>query len=142
LRERLDDIPLLCNSFLKNFSAANKKDIKGISAEAIGILKSYNWPGNVRELQNVIERAVSLSDGGMITHKDLPDSMKTVSHQPSAISHKFKDAKKECLSSFEKDYLLELLEKNDNNITKAAEEAGIPRMTIYRMMKKYNLKGD
>ncbi len=153
LRERTDDIPLLCNSFLKNFSAADK----GISDEAVEMLKDYNWPGNVRELQNVIERAVSLSDGGMIIPRDLPDNVR----QPPQSSFvkgdnplnppllrgtkgvvNFKDAKKEWLSSFEKDYLSGLLKKNNNNITKAAEEAGIPRMTIYRMMKKYNLKGD
>ncbi|MEK7846221.1 MAG: helix-turn-helix domain-containing protein, partial [Nitrospinota bacterium] len=51
----------------------------------------------------------------------------------------FKDAKKEWLSSFEKEYLVELLRRNNNNITKASEEAGIPRMTIYRLIKKYKL---
>ncbi|MBI3600311.1 MAG: sigma-54-dependent Fis family transcriptional regulator [Nitrospinae bacterium] len=146
LRERLDDIPLLCNSFLKKFSDVNK----GISDEAVDMLKNYNWPGNVRELQNVIERAVSLSDGGIISVKDLPDNIKGQGQPPQSPFVKgelkgvvnFKDAKKEWLSSFEKDYLIELLKRNNNNITKAAEEAGIPRMTIYRMMKKYNLKGE
>ncbi|HAP68059.1 MAG TPA: hypothetical protein DCQ99_09900 [Nitrospinae bacterium] len=153
LRERVDDIPLLCNFFIKNFAIGNKKEIKGISTDAIGRLKKYNWPGNVRELQNVIERGVSLSDGGYITANDLPDNIKAQGHIPPLIPAQadfvkgeqglsFKDAKKEWLSSFEKDYLIELLNKNSNNITKAAEKAGIPRMTIYRMMKKYNLKVD
>ena len=154
LRERIDDIPLLCNFFIKNDQVAGKKHIKEISQAAIEILKKYSWPGNIRELQNVIERGVSLSDGGYITANDLPDNIKAQGHLPQSLipaqadfvkgeqGLSFKDAKKEWLSSFEKDYLIELLNKNSNNITKAAEKAGIPRMTIYRMMKKYNLKVD
>jgi DNA-binding NtrC family response regulator len=154
LRDRADDIPLFCNFFLKGFSAANKKEIHGISDEAMEMLKIYKWPGNIRELKNVIERAVSLSDGGMITSKDLPDNIKIprpklhlgappplekggIGGFEKVIS--FKDAKKEWLSSFEKDYLVKLLKRNSDNITRASEESGIPRMTIYRLLKKYNL---
>jgi len=170
LRERIDDIPLLCNFFIKDAPVANKKQIKEVSQGAIERLKKYNWPGNVRELQNVIERAVSLSDGGSITVDDLPDNIRQPPQSPfikgelkppqspfvkgdnpltpplekggmggfeKGIS--FKDAKKEWLSSFEKEYLVELLRRNNNNITKASEEANIPRMTIYRLIKKYKL---
>ncbi len=147
LRERIDDIPLLCNFFIKDAPVANEKQIKEVSPDTIEILKRYNWPGNVRELQNVIERAVSLSDGGSITVDDLPDNIKIPLKPPlekggvggfeKGIS--FKDAKKEWLSSFEKEYLVELLKRNNNNITRASEEANIPRMTIYRLIKKYKL---
>lgn len=141
LRDRVDDIPLLCNFFIKDDPVAGKKHIKEISADAIERLKRYNWPGNVRELQNIIERGVSLSDGGSITLNDLPDNIKAIINQPSPISQSlsFKDAKKEWLSSFEKEYIIELLRKNNNNITKASDEANIPRMTIYRLIKKYKL---
>jgi len=147
LRERADDIPLLCNSFIKNDINANKKHINDVSTEAMEVMKIYNWPGNVRELQNVIERGVSLSDGGSITIDDLPDNVRISPFPPlekggmggfeKGLS--FKDAKKEWLSSFEKEYIIELLRRNNNNITKASEEANIPRMTIYRLMKKYSL---
>ena len=144
LRERVDDIPLLCNFFIKNDPVADKKQIKEISDETIEKLKKYNWPGNIRELQNVIERAVSLSDGGIITVKDLPDNIvvrgfSLAEKANLKVRTTFKDAKKEWLSSFEKEYLVELLRRNNNNITKASEEAGIPRMTIYRMIKKYQI---
>jgi DNA-binding NtrC family response regulator len=144
LRERIDDIPLLCNFFIENFAIGNKREVKGISADAIEMLKRYNWPGNVRELQNVIERAISLSDGGSITNNDLPDNIrgKGQGARGKGIEEgvSFKDAKKEWLSSFERDYLTELLRRNNNNITKASEEASIPRMTIYRLIKKYGIK--
>lgn len=145
LRERVDDIPLLCNFFIKDDPVAGKKHIKEISQAAIERLKKYKWPGNIRELQNVIERAVSLSDGGSITIDDLPDNIKRQGMSLRAISMSngeaisFKDAKKEWLSSFEKEYIIELLKRNNDNITKASEEANIPRMTIYRLIKKYKL---
>ncbi|MBI5748418.1 MAG: sigma-54-dependent Fis family transcriptional regulator, partial [Nitrospinae bacterium] len=157
LRERVDDIPLLCNFFIKNEPVAGKKHIKDISQGAIEMLKKFSWPGNIRELQNVIERGVSLSDGGSITINDLPDNIKGQGQPPQSPFVKgdnplnppllrgtkgvvnFKDAKKEWLSSFEKEYLIELLRRNNNNITKASEEANIPRMTIYRLIKKYKL---
>src|SRR3990167_9326317 len=125
LRERVDDIPLLCNFFIKNDPVADKKQIKEISDETIEKLKKYNWPGNIRELQNVIERAVSLSDGGIITVKDLPDNIvvrgfSLAEKANLKVRTTFKDAKKEWLSSFEKEYLVELLRRNNNNITKAS----------------------
>jgi two-component system response regulator HydG len=72
LRDRRDDIPLLCDHFLRRFCEKNNKQIAGFSREAIDRLASYEWPGNVRELENAIERAVVLSRGAVIGEDDLP----------------------------------------------------------------------
>lgn len=75
LRERGEDIELLIHHFIRKFAARENKPMRGISASAMKLLKSYSWPGNVRELENAIERAVSLSFEGIITPKELPKNI-------------------------------------------------------------------
>jgi len=81
LRERKDDIALLAKHFLEIYSAANSKPIRGFSEEVMQVFLDYNWPGNVRELQNVVEHAVILAKGEVITQIDLPHNLReTVPH--------------------------------------------------------------
>lgn len=75
LRERLEDVPLLAEHFLNKFRQKNRRDIAGISRDAMNTLARYSWPGNVRELENVIERAVVLDRDGVIDVDDLPESV-------------------------------------------------------------------
>lgn len=148
LRERKEDIPLLALHFLRMFSSIYKKEVNSISSEAMSILEDYSWPGNVRELQNVIERAIIMSDGERIELKDLPESLRTrgletpgLQGDLTHIIHDipYKEAKEAWLAAFEKNYLQALLDRNSINISRAAEKAGINRKTIHRLIKRYNL---
>lgn len=142
LRERIGDVPLLADHFLHEFAQAAGKIPEGISPDAMRLLEIYNWPGNVRELQNVISRAVALMTGEVIGPADLPGHVR---ENGTALSGKvdtglsFKDAKKRWLTSFEKEYLSNLLRRHNNNISRAAIEAGIDRKTIHRLLNKYRL---
>jgi len=142
LRERQDDIPLLANHYLKHFSKSSRNEVMGISGEALELIERYHWPGNVRELQNVMERAVSLTDSEIITPEDLPKKIRSVKNPDTFVfpaGSDFKKAKKEWTDSFEKRYLSALLERHNGNISKAAREAQINRKTIHRLLKRHRL---
>jgi DNA-binding NtrC family response regulator len=140
LRERNEDIELLANHFVHEFSKKNNKDIKGISGEAMGILKGYQWPGNIRELQNVIERATSLTDSQYIIPQDLHENLLNGSVSVDYMKDlPFKSAKRKWLESFEKKYFSDLLKESSGNISLAAKKAGIDRKTIYRIMKRHGM---
>lgn len=141
LRERLEDIPELCEFFLKKHFESDEMPVKPISKEAMERLKTYSWPGNIRELQNCLERAASLSEGSAIVSDDFPE---VISKKPKAPdldlwSMKYKEAKKQYLEVFEKQYMDNLLKQHGGNITRVAEASGVPRMTIYRLLRKINI---
>ncbi len=145
LRERKDDVPLLANHYLKHFSMGSHNEVKGISREAMGLLERYHWPGNVRELQNVMERAVSLTDSEIIVPEDLPEQIRSVKDPDifrSLAKSNFKEAKKERMDSFEKKYLSALLARHNGNISRAAREAQVNRKTIHRLLKRHRLTED
>ncbi len=145
LRKRKDDVPLLANHFLRHFSKGSKNEVKGISTKAMKILKRYHWPGNVRELQNVMERAVSLTDSKIIVPEDLPDLIRLVKDPDVFISpaeSNYKKAKKDWMDFFEKKYLSALLKRHSGNISKAALEAQVNRKTIHRLLKRHMLLED
>jgi len=142
LRERVGDVPLLADHFLHEYGRSSSSSPDGISADAMRLLESYGWPGNVRELQNVISRAVTLSTGEAIVPGDLPEHVRESAESTGTAIERglsFKDAKKRWLATFEKDYLSELLRRHNNNISRAAKEAGIDRKTIHRLLNKYKL---
>ena len=139
LRERREDIELIANHFVREFSRKNDKDIKGISQESMEILKTYHWPGNIRELQNVIERATSLTDSHYIIPSDLQEHLSEDSISANDNNLPFKSAKRKWLESFEKKYFSNLLKESSGNISRAAQKAGIDRKTIYRIMKRHGL---
>ena len=142
LRDRVGDVPLLADHFLREFAISSQNAPSGISSEAMKLLEEYAWPGNVRELQNVISRAVTLCAGEIINPEDLPEYVRnSAKTKVSAIRDgvSFKESKKRWLVDFEKDYLSDLLARNGNNISRAAKEAGIDRKTIHRLLNKYKL---
>jgi len=99
----------------------------------------------VRELQNVMERAVSLTDSKIIVPEDLPDQIRSVKNPDACIfpaESNYKKAKKEWMDSFEKRYLFDLLKRHNGNITKAAREAQVDRKTIHRLLKRHRLAED
>lgn len=142
LRERRGDIPVLALHFMDRFAALNKKDIRSISPDAMGVMENYSWPGNVRELQNIMERAVVLCDADKITIEDLPKEV-CMAPPPLPVENLlYKDAKEAWLAAFEKNYLSSLLKGTSGNISRAAQKAGIDRKTIHRLIKRYKLNAE
>ncbi len=142
LRERKEDIPLLANYYLGYYGKNIKNEVRGISKEAMELLESYHWPGNVRELQNVIQRALALTESQVIGAEDLPEQITQVQRRTSfsfPVGSSFKEAKRRWIDSFEKEYLHELLRRHGGNISNAAREAKVNRKTIHRLLKRHNL---
>ncbi len=128
LRDRREDILLLANHFLDQFSKQYGKSIFGISRAAQNILLVYSWPGNVRELENAIGRACMLARGRSLDAGDLPDSVKVTSEAASGSPVTLEDAEKAVIAS--------ALAKTKNKAV-AARILGISRATLYRLMEKY-----
>ena len=142
LRERKDDIPLLTQHFIEEFSPGLSNEIKGISKDALQCLIKNNWPGNVRELKNVIEQAMSMAEQNVITINDLPENIKKYDMSmvdDVFLDTSFQEAKEKCLNEFHKKYVGFLLKKYNGNITKVARECGLSRWTIYRIIENVDL---
>ena len=135
LHQRKEDIPLLANYFLKRYSRVNGKKVKTISAEALDLLMGYEWPGNVRELENVIERAVVLTNNDVILPEDIllrswgKISDSDIVSSPGAIS----------LVEGEKALIQRALKATHWNQTKAAKLLGIHRNTLRRKIKYFKI---
>lgn len=140
LRERKEDIQLIANYYLEKNLVTSVKEISGFTNEVIQIFENYQWPGNVRELENVIERAVTLAKGNKITAADLPQNLvnQKLREDPLNVSS-LSDLKHKAVEEIEKKYLLFLLDKHNGNITKIAEEAGLTRRHIHRMINIYKI---
>ncbi|MBS3808193.1 MAG: sigma-54-dependent Fis family transcriptional regulator [Bacteroidales bacterium] len=132
LRERTDDIPLLADHFLKHYSKKYKKPIKRISSEALKKLNQHSWPGNVRELQHAIERAVIMCDSTTLEEDDF--ILSSTGQKKEEIELESYD-----LETIEKNVIRKVLKQNQGNVTKAAEQLGLTRTSLYRRMEKYDL---
>jgi len=132
LRERSEDILPLCRFYLMKFNRELGREHTGFNHKTADLLLQYPWPGNVRELVNTIERAVVLSSGPQIMPEDLPNEIRETLSIP-LISRDIK-----ALHRIEKDYILAVLKKLDNNKTSAAESLGISLPTLYRKLKEYS----
>lgn len=141
LRNRVDDILPLANHFLNELRQKNDKIIKGFSEEAEISLQSHSWPGNVRELQNMISRAFFLCSTPVIEKSDLPlsDSYNALTLEREMLDLPYKSAKGYVLEKFEIEYLTTLLKKHKGNISKAANDCGLDRRSIHRLINKYNI---
>lgn len=137
LRERKEDIPMLVNHFLKRFSEENNKAVKGVDGNAIGILMRYSWPGNVRELRNVIERAVVLSQGAVITSVDLPDKIKK---EEMSVEGQQSSSLKVSVSGYEKNLIMNVYNAQQKNKEETAKILGVDLATLYRKLKKYGIE--
>ena len=133
LRDRVDDILLLANHYLKHFRAKNKKDIREIDQEALAVLKSYDWPGNVRELENVMERAVILCPFDTINLECLPKKMKMLA------GGEYPEVKEFNLPEIEKRTIVRALDKTSWNQSQAAGLLGISRKQLRTKMKNLGL---
>ena len=130
LRERKKDIPLLVQHFLQKYSSETTKKVDHTTAEATGLLKDYDWPGNVRELENAIERAVVLSKSRTLGSEDF-SFLRASTITPS---------KRRSLREMEKEYIQGMLTECSWNVTKASKILDINRVTLHKMIKRYDLK--
>ncbi len=130
LRKRKEDISLLVEHFLIKYSQETSKKVDHVTSNAMGLLKQYDWPGNVRELENAIERAVVLSKSRTLRPEDFSFI------QPSGIQF----SESLSLREMEKEYIQKILEENTWNVTQSAKILGINRVTLHKMIKRYNLK--
>ncbi len=139
LRERKEDVPLLVETFIRQYSQSNSKKIKGIEKAALEALVSYDWPGNIRELKNVVERMIVLSSSEMLTLDLISEDIRQ--NQNNQI---FKDEKKTIplttICDAEKELIKSALSVANGNKSLAAEKLGISRRTLYRKLQEYSLK--
>jgi len=145
LRDRKEDIPSLVEHFLAKHRYSATAQPAAISEEAIRRLMEYNWPGNVRELENVIERAVVLSRGQIITSRELPfgdhDAAEGEEGEGEADAKGDSSFFKKSVAQFEKDLIMKALRDANGNRSKAAEMLGIYRRLLYAKIKEYGLEG-
>lgn len=128
LRERVNDIPMLVDHFIRKYCTSMSRDMVSIEPAALKRLEQYNYPGNVRELENMVERAIVVGNGKEIRLKDLP--FVTTASNDTADS----------LHDLEKKHIHQILDKFDWNISRSAKVLKVDRVTLYNKIKKYNLK--
>jgi len=131
LRERPEDIPELVTFFIKRYKEKMNKPVEGIDTEALHLLMKYPWYGNVRELENAIERAMVVSKEKLLRRKDF--LLNQADDKPQFSSNI-------SLEEVEKAHILNVLEKNNWNISNSARLLGIDRVTIYKKLEKYGIK--
>jgi two-component system nitrogen regulation response regulator NtrX len=133
LRERVEDIRLLSNHFLKEFTTAYGRKPKELTEEALRAIEEYSWPGNVRELRNLMERIVIMNPQTRIDARHIPlDRGRRVAlDRPVDRFGSLQDVRE----AAERDYILKKLEEAKGNVTRAAEMLGLERSHLYRKMK-------
>jgi len=143
LRERIDDLTILANHFIKQFCEQYQQEKKEIHPSMLSWMQSYDWPGNIRELENMLHRAFLLSDSRIIYDPSLVDFRKE-QKSPYPLVYPlgltFKDAKDQVIKEFEINYLTHLINESSGNVSQAAKKAGKERRALGKLLKKYKLK--
>ena len=128
LRERVDDIPMLVNHFIRKYCTSMSRDLITIEPAALKQLEKFEFPGNVRELENMIERAIVIGNGKEIRLKDLP------------LGREVRDSTVESLEELEKKHIEQILDKYGWNVSRSARALNVDRVTLYNKIRRYNLK--
>ncbi|MEQ4539811.1 MAG: sigma-54 dependent transcriptional regulator [Billgrantia sp.] len=136
LRERQEDIEILARFFFNKFIEEKSMKVRGFSLEALALMRQYHWPGNIRELINRVRRAMVMCEQRLIKPADLGLERRT--------SNRLAITLEEARNSAEKEALIGALNRNKHKVKKAADELGVSRVTLYRLMEKHQLgrKGD
>src|SRR5580765_3436591 len=140
LRQRKNDVPLLAQHFAQKFAEENGKPQLHISTEARRPLMDYDWPGNVRELENVIERAVVLANGPILTIDLLPDNMVGRGAKLALMEHRPDASLFDIMEDCERRIITDMLEKCGWNQTEAAERFKVPLSTLNQKIKRLNIE--
>ncbi len=140
LRERKEDIPFLARFFLKNFSERHGRTVGGFSDQVWGYLQNYEWPGNVRELENSVEHAVIVSDGPLITPRDLPPEI--IERGLPRLGEGQDDSIPDGLSldDVEARYIRRAIRREQGSLSRTARSLGVSRTTLWRKMRKYGIR--
>ncbi|MCX5889381.1 MAG: sigma 54-interacting transcriptional regulator, partial [Deltaproteobacteria bacterium] len=133
LRERKSDIPLLVHHFLEKYNPRLRKNILGVTPEALNMLVRHDWPGNVRELENTVERLVVLSTGPYLTPADL-------SFAGTILSPAAAESQAVSLKDLERDHIILTLQRCGGHKSETAEALGIDRKTLREKLKRYNIE--
>ena len=145
LRDRIEDLPLLVSHLLSRAQKGGAR-VRAVEDQVISLFQDWRWPGNVRELANVVERAIPFTDGPIVTLDALPEAF--LAGRPRSAGAPgvqarsdmpFKDAKEKLIEAFERQYLLDLIERHSGNISKAARAADMDRKSIARLMRKHGI---
>ena len=136
LRQRIDDVPILTNHFLQGFHGPNGP--KRLTKAAMEVLLNYGWPGNVRELENIIERAVILSDADEIDVSDIPETVVRGETVPGKLVIDNPDM---TLEELEREYIMKVLQYTGWQKRRASEILGINASTLYRKLQAYKAQG-
>jgi DNA-binding NtrC family response regulator len=137
LRERADDIPLLCDHFLEKFSARHKKPLRNLSAGVLDRLRAHPWKGNIRELEHVIEMLVLFSTGGTIGEEDLPRVLRQSSNSASRPQGPFSFSK--AVEDFERKLLTDAIAESGGVKAEAARRLGLDGNQIKYLCRKYGI---
>lgn len=132
LRDREEDIMLLANFLLKKYASEINKNVKGFTPQALEAIELYNWPGNIRELENRVKRAVIMAEGSRITPADLELTSPFAKYEGRGL--------REAREALERDFISRALMRNKGNVTKAAEELGVSRPTLYELIEKLRIE--
>jgi DNA-binding NtrC family response regulator len=138
LRQRAEDIPLLAQAFLREFSSENNKKVNDFTPDALEVLMNYAWPGNVRELRTAIEHAVVLTRGDHIGVRDLPPALRAGS--PAADQGRWLAQPDLTVAEAEKQLIIRALKEGAGNRTVAAQKLGMSRRTLHRKLHSYHLE--
>lgn len=130
LRERLEDIPMLVDHFIRKYCTTMNKPLITVDEAVLQRMAEYPFPGNIRELENIIERAIVVGNGKKITLRDLPFTQEVIDHSL------------ESLEDFEKEFIRRILKKYNWNISRSSRALQVDRVTLYNKIKKYDLKPD
>jgi PAS domain S-box-containing protein len=140
LRDRKEDIPLLADHFVRKFNRLSDREIQGLSPDVLPILMSHNFPGNIRELENIIEYATVVCKNRVIGTQHLPDYLspdeKTLRRTPI----EKRRSERHSWQDLERQFLIEVLTKNQWNRSVTAAELGIHPSTLWRKMKRFNIE--
>jgi transcriptional regulator with PAS, ATPase and Fis domain len=136
LRERSEDIPLLCDYFMEKFRTQYQRPVKTLSPAVYHLLIRNRWPGNVRELENAIERAILVAKGNEVTVADLPESIREQTPGQS----EFAIPAHRTLAEIEKMAILQTLQRTNWNKQEAAQILGLYRPTLYSKMRKHEIQ--
>ena len=160
LRSRREDIPLLVNHFLAEYSRLNDRCVTKVHPQAMDLLRGYSWPGNVRELQNYIERAVILGDGNELTVDLLPGIISGETNANDAVypvgdpqnmirefvynelasANGDNQLHERIVNPVERELIAQVMQSCNNKKIKAAERLGINRNTLHKKLKEYELE--
>lgn len=145
LRDRREDIPVLVEHYLLEFSRMHNKKIDRIEDDALKMMMHYHWPGNVRQLVNILERSIVLASGTVLRVEDLPEELNrsltfNEGFLDDLMNLSFKQAKEQISNHFMKEYLSRKLNKNDGNISHTAAELGIHRQSLQNMLRRLGIK--